>query len=64
MCVHSDDDWSKEEIDILYWYYEQSKSCLDTVGEIIKLFSVSGYKTKIRMPVIQQLLQQVHTYPI
>jgi hypothetical protein len=45
-------------MDTLYWYYIQSKKHKDIVGHIIKQIKDSGQKTKSRMAVIQQLLQQ------
>lgn len=45
-------------MDILYWYYVQSKSNKDTVGNIIKQIQDSGHMAKSRIAVIQQLLQQ------
>ena len=56
----SGDEWTQEEIDILYWYYNvQRKMLTDVVGQIIKFFSDSGYTAKSRFAVIQQLLEQV-----
>jgi hypothetical protein len=45
-------------MDTLYWYYVQSKKHKDVVGHIIKQIKDSGQKSKSRMGVIQQLLQQ------
>lgn len=45
-------------MDTLYWYYVQSKKCEDVIGSIINHFKDSGYKSKCRITVIQQLLQQ------
>ena len=55
--IHSD-IWAQEELDVLYWYYVQSKKQKDVIGHIIKQLKNSGQKTKSRMAVIQQLLQQ------
>lgn len=46
-------------MDVLYWYYEESKSYADVIGEILKRFGDSNFKPKYRIDVIQQLLQQV-----
>lgn len=46
-------------MDVLYWYYEESKSYADVIGQMIKRFSDSNFKSKYRIDVIQQLLQQV-----
>lgn len=51
--------WSKEEMDVLYWYYEESKSYPDVIGQMVKRFRDSNFKTKYRIDVILQLLQQV-----
>lgn len=56
--IFSYDVWSKEEISVLHWYYEQSKASLDVVGQIVKLFYGKGIE-KYRLSVIQHLLQQV-----
>lgn len=45
-------------MDILYWYYVQSKTNKDMVGNIIKQIQDSGHTPKSRIAVIQQLLQQ------
>jgi hypothetical protein len=45
-------------MDILYWYYVQSKKNKDMVGSIIQQFIESGHIAKSRIAVIQQLLQQ------
>jgi hypothetical protein len=45
-------------MDTLYWYYVQSKKCPDVVGNIINQIKESRLKTKSRIAVIQQLLQQ------
>lgn len=42
----------------MHWYYEQSKSSPDVVGQIVKLFNGKGIE-KYRLSVIQHLLQQV-----
>lgn len=55
----SHDAWSKEEMDVLYWYYEESKSYSDVIGQMVKRFGDSNFKPKYRIDVIQQLLQQV-----
>lgn len=52
------DVWAQEEVDTLYWYYVQSKSCKDVVGSVISQIEKSGQKIKSRIAVIQQLLQQ------
>jgi hypothetical protein len=54
----SSDVWAQEEMDTLYWYYVQSKKCPDVVGNIINQIKESQLKTKSRIAVIQQLLQQ------
>ncbi|XP_031617195.1 protein timeless isoform X2 [Contarinia nasturtii] len=51
-------NWSKEECDVLYWYYEESKSFPDLIGQMVKRFQDSNFKPKYRIDVIQQLLQQ------
>lgn len=51
--------WSKEEIETLYWYYEQSKKNADVIGSIYDLVKISEAKPKSRIAIIQQLLQQV-----
>lgn len=51
--------WRKEEMDVLYWYYEESKSYLDVIGQLVKRFRDSNFKEKYRIDVILQLLQQV-----
>ncbi|KAL7044055.1 hypothetical protein ACKWTF_001754 [Chironomus riparius] len=56
--VSINDIWAQEEIDVLYWYYVQSKKQKDIIGHIIKQLKDSGQKAKSRMAVIQQLLQQ------
>lgn len=47
-------------MDTLYWFYIQSKESrdVDKVGNFIKQIKESGSKVKLRMAVIQQLLQQ------
>nr|AGZ88039.1 TIMELESS [Belgica antarctica] len=50
--------WAKEDLDTLYWYYAQSKKCDDVIGNIITQFKESGHKSKTRIAVVQQLLQQ------
>ncbi|XP_055295111.1 protein timeless isoform X3 [Sitodiplosis mosellana] len=52
------DAWCKEEMDVLYWFYEESKSYPDSIGQILKRFRDSNFKPKYRIDVIQQLLQQ------
>lgn len=47
-------------MDVLYWYFEESKSYPDIIGQMIKRFRDSNFKSKYRIDVIQQLLQQVH----
>ncbi|XP_070496942.1 protein timeless isoform X3 [Chironomus tepperi] len=56
--VSINDIWAQEELDVLYWYYVQSKKHKDIIGHIIKQLRDSGQKAKSRMAVIQQLLQQ------
>lgn len=46
-------------MDVLYWYYEESKSFADVIGQMVKRFRDSNFKPKYRIDVIQQLLQQV-----
>lgn len=58
--MFSHDAWFKEEMDVLYWYYEESKSYPDVIGQIVKRFRESNLKPKYRIDVIQQLLQQVN----
>lgn len=52
-------------MDVLYWYYEESKLFPDVIGQMVKRFRDSNFKSKYRIDVIQQLLQQVHinAYP-
>lgn len=57
--IFGDENWTQEEINVLYWYYEQSKSCTDAVGQIVQLFGDSGFNVKSRMSIVQQLFQQV-----
>lgn len=57
--VFSNDAWTKEEMDVLYWYYEESKSYADVIGQMVKRFTDSNFKPKYRIDVILQLLQQV-----
>lgn len=59
--MFSHDVWSKEEMDVLYWYYEESKFYSDVIGQIVKRLRESNFKLKYRIDVIQQLLQQVIT---
>lgn len=56
--VSISDVWAQEEMDTLYWYYMQSKTNDDAIGSIIKKIKDSGQKTKSRIAVIHQLLQQ------
>lgn len=54
--------WTKEEMNVLYWYYEESKSNPDNpdvIGMVVSRFRNSKFKPKYRIDVIQQLLQQV-----
>uniref|UniRef100_A0A1L8DX49 Putative dna topoisomerase i-interacting protein n=1 Tax=Nyssomyia neivai TaxID=330878 RepID=A0A1L8DX49_9DIPT len=51
-------NWSKEEIDTLYWYYVQNKKSRDVVGKILKQLKDNGSGLKSRIDIIQQLLQQ------
>lgn len=53
------DQWIKEEISTLYWYYVQSKKSSDIIGKIVNLFKNSNSKEKSRLSVVQQLLKQV-----
>lgn len=46
-------------MDVLYWYYEESKSYADVIGQMVKRFADSNFKPKYRIDVILQLLQQV-----
>ncbi|KAG4068427.1 hypothetical protein HA402_007947 [Bradysia odoriphaga] len=59
-CIEGNtwDNWIKEEISTLYWYYVQSKKSRDIIGKIVKLFKNSDTKEKSRLSVIQQLLKQ------
>lgn len=52
------DVWAQEECDSLYWYYVQSKRDKDVIGSVTSLIKESYQKTKPRIAVIQQLLQQ------
>lgn len=54
--------WTEEEMNILYWYYIQSKESKDIVGKIINQFCANGIYKKSRILVIQQLLSQVNPF--
>lgn len=56
---HYSEVWSKEETEALYWYYVQSKKNSDVIGSISELFQKSELRSKSRIAIIQQLLQQV-----
>lgn len=60
MKFYSYDAWCKEEMDVLYWYYEESKLYPDVIGQVVKRYGDSNFKPKLRIHVIQQLLQQVN----
>lgn len=45
-------------MDVLYWYYEESKCYPDVIGQIVKRLGDNNFKQKYRIDVIQQLLQQ------
>lgn len=47
-------------MDVLYWYYEESKTYPDMIGQMVKRFRDSHFKPKYRIDVIQQLLEQVN----
>lgn len=49
-------------MNILYWYYVQSKNCKDIVGNILKHFCENGIYKNSRILVIQQLLSQVNSF--
>lgn len=49
-------------MDVLYWYYEESRSYSDVIGQLVKRFSDSNFKPKYRIDVILQLLQQVRCH--
>lgn len=51
-------EWTKEDSNNLYWYYQQCSSCEDPIEAIINMFENSGVHDKTRISVIQQLLQQ------
>lgn len=46
-------------MDVLYWYYEESKTYPDVIGQMVKRFRDSNFKSKYRIDIILQLLQQV-----
>lgn len=50
--------WTKEEIESLYWFYEQSRNGNDPIGAIIQLYASNDQRSKTRIAVIQQLLLQ------
>lgn len=52
------DVWTQEEMDTLYWYYVQSRRSKDVIGSVTSLIKESYQKSKPRIAVIQQLLQQ------
>lgn len=45
-------------MDTLYWYFVQSKRSKDVIGSVTNLIKDSYQKSKSRIAVIQQLLQQ------
>ncbi|XP_034230550.1 protein timeless isoform X3 [Thrips palmi] len=51
-------EWTKEDSNNLYWYYQQCSSCEDPIEAIINMYENSGVHDKTRISVIQQLLQQ------
>lgn len=59
ICIMYREVWSKEETETLYWYYVQSKKNNDVIGSILELFRKSELRSKSRIAIIQQLLQQV-----
>ncbi|XP_065343763.1 protein timeless isoform X3 [Cloeon dipterum] len=50
--------WTKEECDILYWYYVQSAQSDDPVDNIRNMFVENGSSSKTRVAIIEQLYTQ------
>ncbi|XP_059481526.1 protein timeless isoform X2 [Neocloeon triangulifer] len=50
--------WTKEECDILYWYYVQSAQSTDPIDNIRNMYVENGSSSKTRVAIIEQLYTQ------
>nr|UQF78881.1 timeless [Gampsocleis gratiosa] len=50
--------WTKDDLDHLYWFYEQSLKNRDTVGKIKDLYEDNGVTNKSRLGIIHHLFTQ------
>jgi hypothetical protein len=53
--------WTKEECDIIYWYFVQSSQSSDPVGHILNQYTENGSSCKTRVGVSQLLKKEIYT---